>query len=62
MFDCFDDPQGNTYFPTETTLCRYTRRGVIERIEGHQPMQLPSDCFPSSTNRLWVTAGRTVYE
>ena len=37
VFDFFDDPQGNTYFQAGTPLYRYTRRGVIERIELHNP-------------------------
>ncbi|WP_460995546.1 ATP-binding protein [Spirosoma harenae] len=62
VFDIVDDPEGNTYFLTPTALYRYTKRDVIERIELQHPMQLPSDCLPNAANRLWVTAGRVLYE
>ena len=62
VFDFFDDPQGNTYFQAGTTLYRYTRQGIIERIDLHQPLPQLVEYYPSSSNRLWVTAGRALYE
>ena len=61
VYEFFDDPAGNTYFLTPTTAYRYTKRGILERVELQPPLQPPADFYASRANQLWVSAGQKLY-
>ena len=62
VFDFHDDPQGNTYFIASTAGYRYTARGELQQLEFGGLTHPIQYLFSSRNNRLWVMAGRKLYE
>lgn len=56
------DPHGNTYFPSETALFRLTADERLQRVELPELPEPATGRYVTRGNRLWVAAGRRLFE
>lgn len=57
-----DDSGGHAYFRSETALYRLTPGGDLQRVELPGLPEPPTVGFVTRANRLWISAGRRLYE